>query len=298
MNAAASTSPWLPVEYVTHVEQALRSLARVGLLADVPWQLLALNATAYLDAYLPPARYRVMLEAALERSINAQQAWRTIAGTPPHLRDLETLVDQQSSRPVLYQWIFAHALRSSHPAALLVAQHACEMAEVVAPSLVGAALRFGLMLPAQHESITSGIVQAPVAPDLLDILCRSWLDGRMAAARFIDLLLLLHAAQRARELVTLTFDAPLGYVARIIVAVPRATREPRRLAVPSPCALVERIAALGQPEAQLVVEAGLVEAESLAGPRQMLLLAALDRVVAQLERQPRRANLPLRSVMP
>ena len=266
---------------------ALSAAEHIAALPQLPTGLLALNATFYLQSYLPPAVYRAGLAEAQRLASVERHRWRQSPGTPAGSVELEQLLQAGTPRPSLYRWLFEQALATADPLRLLLAQHACEMAEALDDRALGLALRFGLLeLPAATPSALASAAVPPVAT-LLEALSRALLCRRISAAQFIERLLMLHAANRAHALSLDAYSAPLALVAPLIVPLlTEATMQhvPSRLRVTQPCALAQR--ALGplpghaSGMAALVVEAGLVEAEILSSGPHLLLLAAVDRVLS------------------
>lgn len=266
----------------------LHAAERIATLRQLPTRLLALNATFYLGDYLPVAVYRAGLADA-QRLLSAElHGWRQLPpGVPAGSAELARLIDAGTLRPALYRWLFDQALATAQPLRLLLAQHACEIAEVLDDRALEPALRLGLLaLPAASVSAPTPAAVPPVAT-LIEALSRALLCGRISAAEFIEQLLVLHAAKRAWELSAGAASAPLALIAAPILPLlsdAAMQHVPRRLRVTQPCDLAQRALRplAGHPPgmAALVVEAGLVEAETLGSGPHLLLLAALDRVLS------------------
>lgn len=273
--------------YQESLVAVLRAAEHIAILPQLPTGLLALNATFYLQSYLPPAAYRTGLAEARYLASAELSAWRQPPGTPAGSAELELLLQAGTPRPALYRWLFEQALATADPLRLLLAQHACEMAEALDERALGLALRFGLLaLPAAARSAVTPTIVPPVAT-LLEALSRALLCRRIGAAQFIERLLVLHAANRARALSATAYSAPLALAAPMIM--PLLTEAamhhvPRRLRVTQPYDLAQRalspLPGHAPGTAALAVEAGLVEAETLSSGPHLLLLAALDRVLS------------------
>lgn len=268
----------------------LADLAHVNALPALPWTVLALNATRYLDVYLAPASYHAAVTSAIEAILRDRFTQFPLpSGDPAGFAQLQALAD--APRAVLYRHVFEQAVQTGRLDQLILAQHVCEIAEVVAPAHTIAALRVGVLPLLTDAPRIVPSAATPSADALLLRLCHALVSAVITPARFGGLLMALHAARRAYDLIDPLYDAPLALVAAPIFALPNTTRPPKRLAIVQPRDLAQRAVALPQPQARLVIEAGLVEAQLVAGASRLLLLAALDRVLAALES--RTSSVPL-----
>ena len=269
--------------YLHELDATLAQTSRIHALPQMPWALLALNATFYLDRYLTRAVYQSALASALQRASAERQGWYALPNTQStDHHELHRLAAAGRSRATLYRRLFEHVSASGNPAQLLLVQHACEIAEVVAASQLLPALRLGLIaVPASalaaEEASSPG--SAPGAASIAR-LSLALLRRRMPARRFAAHLLLLHAAQRAQELTGHSYILPLAQLepgsAHSLGSIPK------RLRIVQPPELAQRAIAVADPLAIMIVEAGLVEAEALRGAPYLLLLAALDRALTDL----------------
>jgi hypothetical protein len=269
--------------YLQELEATLAQTSRIHGLPQLPWTLLALNATFYLDRYLTRSAYQTALATALQMAAAERQDWYALPNTIPTDRnELQRLVAAGTSRATLYRWIFDRAAQSGNPAQFLLAQHACEIAEVVAAPQLLPALRLGLItVPASalapvvawSPSITSGTAS-------IEHLSRALLRHRIPARHFAASLLLLHAAQRAQKLTGHTYSVPLEDPQPGGAHSPACV--PKRLRIVQAPELVQRAIAAADPLAIMLIEAGLVEAEALRGAPYLLLLSALDRALTDL----------------
>lgn len=274
--------------YRQGLDESLAAAGRIAALPQLPTRLMALNATFYLDSYLPTPLHRAALNDALSAAAVERQDWLTLpAGAPSGSAALRRLVYAGTPRPALYRWLFDQAVASGRPLRLLLAQHACEMAEVLDQRALFPSLRFGLLaLPAAARAQPVPVAELPAAATLIEGASRALLCGRLPSAQFIEHLLVLHAANRARELIDPSYTAPLALAAHALLPLlTDATMQhvPKRLRVAQPCELAHRalplVAGLAPGLGALAIEAGLVEGERLSSAQHLLLLAALDRVL-------------------
>jgi hypothetical protein len=277
------------VVYIEALREALPAAERLAALPQLPTRLMALNASFYLSDYLPKPLYRAMLETSIAAAAEERRAWQQApVGDAPAAVELERLAQAGVARPALYRWLFEQAVASGQPQRLVLAQHACEMAEVLDDRDAARALRVGLLaLPDVVAPVGAPLSEPPSAPMLIEAVSRALLCRRISPAQFVAHLLALHAATRARELIDRAFSAPLTLAAGAIQPLLQSDamqHTPKRLRVASSCELALRAV---QPAAQpstdvavLAVEAGLVEAETLSSAQQLLLLAALDRLLS------------------
>ncbi|MBV9792110.1 MAG: hypothetical protein JOZ51_28245 [Chloroflexi bacterium] len=263
--------------YLQELEATIAQAAAIGRLTQLPWPLLALNATFYLDQYLTRAAYRAALNTA-RHSAAAHQSWQPSPGTAADANELHELIRSHTPRPQLYRWLFERALSTGNPAQFLLAQHAVEIAEVVSEQQLEAALHLGLIaLPTNAldavEPSADGI--APGA-EVIEQLSRALLRHRLTTRHFAESLLLLHAARRAQQLTGVAFAAPIAlhHASAPALDLPSTLN---RLRIVQRHDLAQRAVTSGDPLAIITVEAGLVEAEELNGGPQLLLLSALDR---------------------
>lgn len=276
------------VAYQQSLAAALGAAEQIARLPQLPTQLLALNAIFYLQVYLPPAAYHAGLAEAQRLTSIEQHGWRVLpSGTAAGSAELELLIQVGTPRPALYRWVFEQALTTGEPLRLLLAQHACEMAEALDDRMLRAALHFGLLqLPTASVPVLASSAVPPVAT-LIEALSRALLCRRISSAQFIERLLVLHAANRACALSADAFSGPLALIApTILPLVTEAVMQhvPSRLRVTQPYDLAQRalrpLPGHAPGLAALAVEAGLVEAETLSSGQHLLLLAALDRVLS------------------
>lgn len=265
--------------YLQELEATIAQAATIGGMAQMPWPLLALNATFYLDQYLTKAAYRAALNTGRHSAAAERQSWQTSPGNAAAAaNELHKLIRSHTPRPQLYRWLFEHALSTGNPAQFLLAQHAVEIAEVVSEQQLEAALRLGLIaLPADAMDIVRPSADG-IAPgaETIEQLSRALLRHRLTTRDFAESLLLLHAARRAQQLTGVTFAAPIALhdAAAPALDLPSTLN---RLRIVQRHDLAQRAVTSGDPLAIITVEAGLVEAEELSGGPQLLLLSALDR---------------------
>lgn len=276
--------------YVERLQSFVDAAASGARFDSLPWSLLALNAIFYLDSYLPPREYQMALAAALqaaEREIPVAATWVGDMSVVPTSAPREAAV-----RPLLYRSAFDQAARHEGVLSLLLAQHGCEIAEVLPLAAIGSALNlFASLASTGTVSSKEGPVDLSLPPDAaLEELCRSLLTSRIAPDRFETALLLIHAGKRAFELVDPGYTTAYEVALQRIGPLPLTSRSLKRIRFVQPVDLARRAVALRQSQAVLVVEAGLVEAESLGGAAALLMLAALDRALAVRERRAARSN--------
>lgn len=268
--------------YVTQLESSLQRLMRVQRLPRPPWATLTLNAAFYLDSYLTPAQYRATLDRAIHAAAAEADGWLRDSATASCVRESRSqAIDPGAHRGERYRAAFEGAAATGSLTQIVLAQHACEIAEVVEQALLPLAFRVS---QAWQPLRSVGDRQRPGATvhtldQLIEQLCAALLVGRIGTGRFVLALLGTHAARRARELVDSTFDAPFRAVTQRITPMLGSFAPPRTLPSAAPHALARRAARCGLPWALLLVEAGLVEADRLDDSRRALLLAALDRVL-------------------
>ncbi|HEX6288414.1 MAG TPA: hypothetical protein VFZ66_04445 [Herpetosiphonaceae bacterium] len=271
------------ITYIQELEAALAQLDHAAALARMPWALLALNATFYLDRYLTAAAYRVALRAAIDAAGAERQGWPTPSGdAPADLDELQPPVEAGATRQTLYRWVFDRAVSSGNPAQFLLAQHACEIAEVVPESFLSSALRMGLLPVPVSSFAAPPTASATPGARSIEQLSRALLRHRLTPRDFAESLLVLHAAQRAQELTGHAYAVPLAPPDHAQDSDLSAACTPKRLRIGQPHDLAARALASANPLAIMTVEAGLVEAETLHGAPQLLLLAALDRALSGL----------------
>jgi hypothetical protein len=260
--------------YLHELEATIAQTAAIARFTTLPWSLLALNASLYLDAFLTSAAYRSALSAALQRAAAEHQSWTALPGTLPAENELQCLIANEVTRPALYRWLFERAIESRNPAQVLLAQHACEIAEVFDDRLLLPALRLGLIPVPAAALATVDPADHGFVGESIETLSRALLRYRLPARQFAERLLLLHAARRANQLSGLALSATSEESEPPI--------PPRRLRIVQPHALAERAVASGNALAITLIEAGLVEAEELRGGPRLLLLAALDHALTRL----------------
>jgi hypothetical protein len=262
--------------YLDELEATIAQTTAIAKLATLPWSLLTLNATFYLDSLLTAAAYRSALGAALQRSMSERTFWPSLPGTPQTESQLQRLIESGTARPALYRWLFEQAIESRNPAQFLLAQHACEIADVLDERLLWPALRLGLIaVPAAAlETLDPTEQTLTSAAESIEIVSGKLLRYRISARHFAARLLLLHATRRAQQLSGMTLSAPVESIA------PLPT--PKRLRIVQPHELAQQAVASGAPLAITMIEAGLVEAEELRGGSQLLLLTALEQALARL----------------
>lgn len=277
--------------YVDRLQSFVDAAASGARFETPPWSLLALNATYYLDSYLPSREYQAAFDAALrvaEHDIPVAGTWtRGMISAPPSVSQEAAAV-----RPTLYRLAFDHAARQGGLMSLVLAQHCCEIAEVLPLPAIGSALHlFAGLVSADSVTPKDGPVDLSVPPAAaLEGLCRGLLTSRIAPDRFEAALLAIHAGNRAGELVHLGYTTAYHAALQRIGPLPLTSRSLKRIRFVQPVDLARRAVALQQPQAVLVVEAGLVEAERLSGAAALLMLAALDRALAVRERHAARHN--------
>lgn len=278
MLATLPTAAASRAAYLQELEATIAQATSIGKLAQLPWPLLALNATFYLDQYLTKTAYRAALNTARHSAAAERQSWQSSLGENSATSELHTLIRSGVSRPQIYRWLFEHTRNTGNPAQFLLAQHAVEIAEVVSEQQIEAALHLGLIvLPADTldavESSANGIIPGAEA---IEQLSRALLRHRLTTRHFAESLLLLHAARRAQQLTGVAFAAPIALhsTSAPTLDLPSTLN---RLRIVQRHDLAQRAVTSGDPLAIMTVEAGLVEAEELSGGPQLLLLAALDR---------------------
>lgn len=267
--------------YRESLQLTLSAAARLVGLPEMPTATLTLNAAFYLESYLPAVRYHAALDTALARAAAERSSWQALpSGVAPGGAALHALLRAGRPRAMLYGWLFEQAVASGQPQRLLLAQHACEMAELLDDADLPLALRFGLLDVPLAERAVPTLAALPPSSTLIEGLSRALLCRRIDAPTFVQRLLTLHAANRARALAGPDCTSPLALAAAPILPLlsEAAMRHvPSRLRVTQPCELALRA---GEPLAVLAIEAGLVEAETLSSGQHLLLLAALDRALA------------------
>lgn len=278
MLATLPTTASSRAAYLQELESTIAQTAHLGGLAALPWPLLALNATFYLDQYLTTAAYRAALTTARHKAAAERQSWHTLPGNTSANDELYRLIEAGAARPRLYRWLFDHALSTGNPAQFLLAQHAAEIAEVVSGRQFEAALRLGLIaVPddalAAVEPSADGIIPSA---ESIEQLSRALLRHRVTTRHFAESLLLLHAARRAEQLTGVVFAAPIALHDPAAPTLDFSSTL-KRLRIVQRHDLAQRAVTSGDSLAITTVEAGLVEAEKLHGGPQLLLLAALDR---------------------
>ncbi|HEY0606745.1 MAG TPA: hypothetical protein VGD58_27755 [Herpetosiphonaceae bacterium] len=278
MLATLPTTASSRAAYLQELESTIAQAAALGELSALPWSLLALNATFYLDQYLTTATYRAALTTARHSAASERQSWQPLPGSAHAQDELHRLIEAGATRPRLYRWLFDHALSTGNPAQFLLAQHAVEIAEVVGSRQLEAALCLGLTaVPgnalAAVEPSADGIVPSA---ESIEQLSRALLKHRVTTRHFAESLLLLHAARRAAQLTGVTFAAPITLHDPEAPALDFSSTL-KRLRIVQRHDLAQRAVTSGDSLTITIVEAGLVEAEELHGGPQLLLLAALDR---------------------
>jgi len=284
MSAAA---PALGELYTSATRSLLAALPRA--LSAPPLELLGWTATLYVRPYLTAAEHRTAMQAALERARAEAAGW-------PQLPHDEDIVAQHmpllaADRPALYRLIWRRAVAGGTAAHLLLAQHACEIAELLDQAALPAALRLGMLLPLAGPTALPNRPDGS-RPDLalpephgdpIERLSRALLARAIGAHAFVDRLLAVHAGNRGTEL-TGGWEAPRSLAAQLGAELAGCDRSPKRLRAVQPHELVRRAVLSGSARATLAVEAGLAEAEGLANGRRLLLLAALDRAITPNEK--------------
>ncbi|HEY0737232.1 MAG TPA: hypothetical protein VGD69_20105 [Herpetosiphonaceae bacterium] len=276
-----ATLPTIASSRAAYLQELESTTAQVGALTELPmlpWSLLALNATFYLDQYLTTAAYRAALTTARHSAAAERQSWHALSSSTYAAHDLHRLIEAGAARPRLYRWLFDQALSTGNPAQFLLAQHAVEIAEVIDNQQLEAALCLGLLsVPedalAAVEPSADGIVPGA---ESIELLSRALLRHRVTTRHFAESLLLLHAARRAEQLTGATFAAPIALHDPSAPALDFSSTL-KRLRIVQRHDLAQRAVTSGDPLTVTIVEAGLVEAEELHGGPQLLLLAALDR---------------------
>lgn len=278
MLATLPTTAASRAAYLQELESTIARAAALGELAALPWPLLALNATFYLDQYLTTAAYRAALTTTRHNAAAERQSWPAVLTSTPAADELQRLIEAGAARARLYRWLFDHALSTGNPAQFLLAQHAVEIAEVVGNQQLEAALRVGLLvvpidaLSAVESSATGTLPSA----ESIEQLSRALLRHRVTTRHFAESLLLLHAARRAEQLTGVAFAAPITLDDPAAPTLDFASTL-KRLRIVQRHDLAQRAVTSGDTLAITTVEAGLIEAEALHGGPQLLLLAALDR---------------------
>jgi hypothetical protein len=272
----------LGAAYIQEVQATLAATDRLTALSDMPWALLALNATFYLDHYLTTSAYRAALTAALQTAASERQSWPAQSpSSPTDLDELAALIAVGTPRTTLYRWLFERAAHTGQPARFLLAHHACEIAEVLAETYLPSALRLGL-LPIPESALTAvgpaTPTGAPHHPLSIELLSTALLRRRITPRHFAEQFLVLHATHRAYQLTGVAYMLPSRLPQPMSDAARTPICTPKRLRIGQPHDLARHALALADPLAVMTVEAGLVEAEELRGAPQLLLLAALDRV--------------------
>lgn len=278
MLATLPTTASSRAAYLQEVATTLTQTAAIAELATLPWPLLALNATFYLDQYLTTAAYRAALTMARFNATAERQSWQSLPGDALAADELHGLIQASAPRPLLYRWLFDRALSTGNPAQFLLAQHAVEIAEVVGDQLESA-LHLGLIAVPREalaavEPSASGLVPSA---ESIEQLSRALLRHRVTTRYFAESLLLIHAARRAAQLTGVTFAAPIALDDRAVAPALDFSSNLNRLRIMQCHDLAQRAVTSGDSLAIVTVEAGLVEAEELRGCPQLLLLAALDR---------------------
>lgn len=279
MLATLPTTASSRAAYLQEVATTLTQTAAMAELAKLPWPLLALNATFYLDQYLTTAAYRAALTTARSNATAERQSWQSLPGSVLAADELHVLIQANTPRPLLYCWLFDRALSTGNPAQFLLAQHAVEIAEVVGEQQLEPALRLGLItVPrdalAAVEPSASGLVPSPKS---IEQLSRVLLRHRVTTRYFAESLLLIHAARRAAQLTGVAFAAPIALDDQVVAPAVDLSSNLKRLRIVQFHDLAQRAVTSGDSLAIVTVEAGLVEAEELRGGPHLLLLAALDR---------------------
>lgn len=266
-----ATAPAADQFYANATLPLLAALPRT--LTVAPLELLAWTATLFLRPYLTAAEHRAAMRAALERARAEAAAW-VPAGQAP---GLSSPAPGRTERVSLYLPIWRRAVAGGTALHLLLAQHACEIAELLEAPALPAALHLGLLLPVAEQPVFHELPQPNEGA--LELLSRALLSRAIGSATFVDQLLMLHAANRGTEL-TGGWAAPRALAAQLGSAIASCDRSPRRLRAAQPHELARRAVLSGSALAVLAVEAGLAEAEQLANGRRLLLLAALDRALS------------------
>lgn len=274
--------------YTQELVETLTVAERLATLPQFPTRLLALNATFYLADDLPQPLYRVALDRALAAAANERDEWLPLpSGIVAAGSELEQLVHADASRPVLYRWLFQQAVATGQPERLVLAQHAVEMAGVLADADLPRALRFGLLTLPESSVAAEPLLVLPSTALLIESVSRALLCRQISATQFVVHLLALHAAHRAYAVTEPSFDAPLRLAAAAIQPLLRESAMqyvPKRLRIAQRCELAQRaVHHRSQPDydlAVLAVEAGLMEAETLSSGQQLLLFSALDRLLS------------------
>lgn len=276
------------VAYQHSLAGTLAAAAHLAALPQMPWQTLALNATFYLDLYLTGSEYRTALERALERAAQESRLWSQQAADPPIFASTAINGPPAMARAQFPRQLFDQAVAVDSPAQLVLAQHAAEMAEVLDDTARQLVFRFGtLRLPPNVFALAASAAINPVEPSaLIERLSRAMLAKRVNAFGFADQLLMLHAANRAQELVDAQYSAPLAVAARWIAPLPLIQQPLRRVPIMQPHDLARRALACPNPRAVLMVEAGLVEAEALSNSQRFVIYAALDKALSGLATNP------------
>lgn len=278
MLATLPTTASSRAAYLQELESTIAQTAAISELPTLPWPLLALNATFYLDQYLTTAAYRAALTTARHNTAAERQSWHAVLTSAPTADELHRLIEVGAARPQLYRWLFDRALSTGNPAQFLLAQHAIEIAEVVGNQQLEAALRLGLIV-VPGDALTAVAPSADgITPNAESIeqLSRPLLRHRITTRHFAESLLLLHAARRAEQLTGVPFAAPIALDEPSALTLDLSATL-KRLRIVQRHDLAQRAVTSGNSLAIVTVEAGLVEAEELHGGPQLLLLAALDR---------------------
>ena len=273
--------------YLIATPALLAALPRA--LAAPPLELLGVTATLYLRPYLTASEHRAAMSAAYQRARAEAASWGEPSGVPA--QPSSSLAFWNADRSELYLKIWRRAIAGGTAAHVLLAQHACEIAELLDRPALPVALRLGLLLPLAGPTdlpegpFTSMSAVPPDRPDLpkpndepIELLSRALLSRAIGRTTFVDNLLVLHAGNRGTEL-TGGWVGPRALAEQLVAGLPICDRAPNRLRAVQPHELARRAVASGSSRAALAVEAGLAEAERLANGRRLLLLAALDRAV-------------------
>lgn len=278
MLATLPTTASSRAAYLQELESTIAQTAAISELPTLPWPLLALNATFYLDQYLTTAAYRAALTTVRHNATAERQSRHAVLTSAPTADELHRLIEAGAARPQLYRWLFDRALSTGNPAQFLLAQHAIEIAEVVGNQQLETALRLGLIVVPGDALTTVAPSADGITPNAESIeqLSRALLRHRITTRHFAESLLLLHAARRAEQLTGVPFAAPIALDEPSVLTLDLSATL-KRLRIVQRHDLAQRAVTSGDSLAIVTVEAGLVEAEELHGGPQLLLLAALDR---------------------
>ena len=266
-------------QYRSRLGSVLTTLRFVDALPTMPWSLLALNATFYLDAYLPQATYCAVLSQALQAVVVEQAEWMHPSQGTAEARPVKGMSTESASRHQRYRQLFDLALQTEKPEHLLLTQHACEIAEVLPDMYLDDALHLGRLrlgnvsIPAVLGRSNAGF---QTAPGFLAFR-RQLLVHSFEPLDFVFILLQLHALRRAAEL---TDQAVAVEMATMLLEVDAAQLDVA--GAPEPSSLALRAVELQHPLAVLAVEAALVELDFLSPALQPLLRAVVARAIERI----------------